>query len=96
MKINRYESNILDSLPTNIYYSFNLASRQHVYLHIPVYKCQGGGKVTLIFDITSDGTTVKTEWIPIPTEHGIDIKYPIIRRIKYTEEFYIPPDLELD
>jgi len=46
--------------PTNIYYSFENGSRQHQYLHIPVYQCESSGKVTLIFDINRDGKVISS------------------------------------
>lgn len=46
--------------PTNIYYSFESGNRQHIYLHIPVYKCEASGKVTLIFDINRDGNVISS------------------------------------
>lgn len=39
--------------PTRIYYS--LAGRNHTYLPIPIYKCQGSGKVVLQIEVTQEG-----------------------------------------
>lgn len=39
--------------PTRIYY--DLAGRNHTYLPIPIYKCQGSGKVVLIIDVDQKG-----------------------------------------
>ncbi len=39
--------------PTRIYY--DLAGRNHIYLPIPIYKCQGSGKVVLIIDVDQKG-----------------------------------------
>lgn len=54
--------------PTNIYYSFENGNRQHKYLHIPVYKCEGSGKVTLIFDVNRDGKVVSSAFNRSETE----------------------------
>ncbi len=39
--------------PTRIYY--DLAGRSHTYLPIPIYKCQGSGKVVLLIDVDQKG-----------------------------------------
>jgi flagellar biosynthesis regulator FlaF len=39
--------------PTRIYY--DLQGRNHTYLPIPIYKCQGSGKVVLIIDVDQRG-----------------------------------------
>jgi len=39
--------------PTRIYY--DLAGRTHTYLPIPVYKCQGSGKVVLLIRVSPKG-----------------------------------------
>jgi hypothetical protein len=39
--------------PTRIYY--DLAGRIHTYLPIPVYKCQGSGKVVLLIRVNPKG-----------------------------------------
>jgi hypothetical protein len=39
--------------PTRIYY--DLAGRNHTYLPIPVYKCEGSGKVTLFIQVNQKG-----------------------------------------
>ncbi len=39
--------------PTRIYYS--LEGRNHMYLPLPIYKCQGGGKVVLIIEVNQNG-----------------------------------------
>jgi flagellar biosynthesis regulator FlaF len=39
--------------PTRIYY--DLQGRNHTYLPIPIYKCQGSGKVVLIIDVDQKG-----------------------------------------
>jgi len=39
--------------PTRIYY--DLAGRNHTFLPIPIYKCQGSGKVVLIIDVDQKG-----------------------------------------
>lgn len=43
--------------PTRIYY--NLPGRVHAYLSIPVYKCEGGGKVTVAIEVTPRGLVEK-------------------------------------
>jgi hypothetical protein len=39
--------------PTRIYY--DLAGRNHTYLPIPVYKCQGSGTVVLLIQVNQKG-----------------------------------------
>lgn len=39
--------------PTRIYYDLN--GRDHVYLPIPIYKCQGSGKVVLVIEVNQRG-----------------------------------------
>jgi hypothetical protein len=39
--------------PTRIYY--NMTGRNHLYLPIPIYKCQGSGKVVLYIDVNQKG-----------------------------------------
>jgi flagellar biosynthesis regulator FlaF len=39
--------------PTRIYY--DLKGRNHTYLPIPIYKCQGSGKVVLIIEVNQKG-----------------------------------------
>jgi len=43
--------------PTRIYYY--LPGRTHVYLPLPIYKCEGGGKVTLTIEVNPKGEVVK-------------------------------------
>lgn len=43
--------------PTRIYY--DLSNRYHTYLPIPVYKCQGSGKVTLEIEVNQRGEVEK-------------------------------------
>lgn len=43
--------------PTRIFY--DLPGRIHVYLPIPIYKCEGGGKVTLAIEVNPKGQVVK-------------------------------------
>ena len=47
--------------PTRIYY--NLAGRTHTYLPIPIYKCQGQGRVVLSIQVTQNGEVEKAEII---------------------------------
>jgi hypothetical protein len=56
--------------PTNIYY--NLKDREVVYLHIPVYKCQGGGTVQVDIRVGKRG---KVELVTINSE-GTDTRDP--------------------
>jgi hypothetical protein len=42
---------------TRIYY--DLAGRNHMYLPIPIYKCQGSGKVVLSIDVNQKGVVEK-------------------------------------
>jgi hypothetical protein len=44
--------------PTRIYYE--LEGRIHTYLPIPIYKCQGSGKVSLRIDVNQKGNVEKT------------------------------------
>jgi len=39
--------------PTRIYY--DLSGRNHTYLPIPIYKCQGSGKITLSIEVNQKG-----------------------------------------
>jgi hypothetical protein len=39
--------------PTRIYY--DLQGRNHTYLPIPIYKCQGSGKIVLLIDVNQKG-----------------------------------------
>lgn len=43
--------------PTRIYY--DLQGRNHVYLPIPIYKCQGSGKIVLIIEVDQRGNVIK-------------------------------------
>jgi hypothetical protein len=43
--------------PTRIYY--NLVGRNHTYLPIPIYKCQGQGKIVLNIEVTQKGVVEK-------------------------------------
>jgi hypothetical protein len=40
--------------PTRIYY--DLAGRNHIYLPIPIYKCQGSGKIVLLIEVDQKGS----------------------------------------
>jgi hypothetical protein len=46
---------------TRIYY--NLANRTHTYLPIPIYKCQGAGKVVLNIEVNQNGFVEKAQII---------------------------------
>jgi hypothetical protein len=39
--------------PTRIYY--DLQGRNHTYLPIPIYKCQGSGKIVLLIEVNQNG-----------------------------------------
>jgi hypothetical protein len=43
--------------PTRIYY--DLIGRNHLYLPIPIYKCQGSGKVVLTIEVDQNGNVQK-------------------------------------
>jgi len=43
--------------PTRIYYA--ISGRTHTYLPIPIYKCQGAGKVVLSIDVNQKGVVEK-------------------------------------
>jgi hypothetical protein len=47
--------------PTRIYY--NLPGRNHSYLPIPIYKCEGSGKVVLSIQVNRKGIVEKAEII---------------------------------
>lgn len=42
--------------PTRIYY--NMPGRNHTYLPIPIYKCEGSGKVVLSIEVNPKGTVI--------------------------------------
>lgn len=45
--------------PTRIYY--DLKDRTHTYLPIPIYKCEGSGKVALSIEVNQKGMVEKTQ-----------------------------------
>ena len=45
--------------PTRIFY--DLAGRHHVYLPIPIYKCQGAGQITLSIEVDRSGNVIKAQ-----------------------------------
>jgi hypothetical protein len=47
--------------PTRIYY--DLLGRTHTYLPIPIYKCQGSGRVVLAIDVNQKGIVEKAQVI---------------------------------
>jgi hypothetical protein len=47
--------------PTRIYY--NLPGRVHTYLPIPIYKCEGSGKVVLRIEVNTRGTVTSAKII---------------------------------
>jgi|WetSurMetagenome_2_1015567.scaffolds.fasta_scaffold32906_3 hypothetical protein len=48
--------------PTRIYY--NLVGRTHTYLPIPIYKCEGAGKVVLSIEVNPKGLVTAASVIP--------------------------------
>jgi hypothetical protein len=48
--------------PTRIYY--NLPGRTHTYLPIPIYKCEGAGKVVLTIEVNPKGIVTSASVIP--------------------------------
>jgi len=42
--------------PTRVYY--NLVGRQHRNLPIPIYKCEGEGKITVVIEVNREGTVL--------------------------------------
>lgn len=47
--------------PTRIYY--DLQGRNHTYLPIPIYKCQGSGKIVLLIEVNQKGYVVNARII---------------------------------
>lgn len=47
--------------PTRIYY--DLKGRNHTYLPIPIYKCQGAGKVALLIEVDQKGDVLNAQII---------------------------------
>lgn len=45
--------------PTRIFY--DLAGRHHIYLPIPIYKCEGAGQITLAIVVDRNGTVIKAD-----------------------------------
>lgn len=45
--------------PTRIFY--DLAGRHHIYLPIPIYKCEGAGQITLAIVVDRSGNVLKAE-----------------------------------
>lgn len=45
--------------PTRIFY--DLAGRHHVYLPIPIYKCEGAGQITMAIEVDRNGNVLKAE-----------------------------------
>jgi hypothetical protein len=45
--------------PTRIYY--DLERRNHTYLPIPIYKCQGSGKITLSIEVSQQGNVTNAK-----------------------------------
>jgi hypothetical protein len=47
--------------PTRIYY--DLFGRNHLYLPIPIYKCEGSGKIVLSIEVDQNGIVQKAQII---------------------------------
>ncbi|HUW93048.1 MAG TPA: hypothetical protein VMV74_07780 [Bacteroidales bacterium] len=45
--------------PTRIFY--DLTGRHHVFLPIPIYKCEGAGQITLTIEVDRSGNVIKAE-----------------------------------
>ncbi len=45
--------------PTRIFY--DLAGRHHIFLPIPIYKCEGAGQITLAIEVDRSGNVIKAE-----------------------------------
>jgi hypothetical protein len=58
-KKDKPEENVTFKGPTRIFY--DLAGRHHVYLPIPIYKCEGAGQITLTIEVDQSGNVVKAE-----------------------------------
>ncbi|MFC2120041.1 hypothetical protein ACFLTI_00430 [Bacteroidota bacterium] len=61
VKQNETDSSKTYKGPTNIYY--NLENRQLTYLAIPVYKCEGGGKITVEIKVNKRGHVINARVI---------------------------------
>jgi hypothetical protein len=70
--------------PTRIYYE--LPGRTHTYLPIPIYKCQGSGKISLSIEVNQKGRVEKAQLIAsqsTTTEEclaEVAIKYALVSR----------------
>lgn len=53
------DENVTFRGPTRIFY--DLKGRHHVYLPIPIYKCEGSGQVTLAIEVDRGGYVVKAD-----------------------------------
>jgi len=67
--------------PTRIFY--DLAGRHHVYLPIPIYKCEGAGQVTLAIVVDPAGNVIKAEPAsglnhqrPVPDRDSRNLRLP--------------------
>jgi hypothetical protein len=47
--------------PTRIYY--NMANRNHTYLPLPIYKCEGSGKINLSIEVNQKGIVINAQII---------------------------------
>lgn len=70
--------------PTRIYY--DLPGRTHTYLPIPIYKCQGAGKITLRIEVNQKGRVEKAQVVASESTTSDEclaeaaIKYALISR----------------
>lgn len=78
--------------PTRIYY--DLAGRNHVFLPIPIYKCQGSGKVVLIIDVDQKGNvssaSIVEEESTTAEECLIETAISSARRSRFSADFNAP------
>lgn len=66
------EENVTFKGPTRIFY--DLQGRHHVYLPIPIYKCEGAGQIALVIEVDRSGNVVKAE----PASKGSTTKDPCL------------------
>jgi len=66
------DENVTFKGPTRIFY--DLRGRHHVYLPIPIYKCEGAGQISLVIEVDRAGNVVKAE----PTSKGSTTKDPCL------------------
>lgn len=78
--------------PTRIYY--DLAGRNHVFLPIPIYKCQGSGKVVLIIEVDQKGNVSNASIVEgestTSEECLIETAVSSARRSRFSADFNAP------